>query len=231
MCVCVRARVCTCACVCSHPGIHHHIPPQPLLLPGRLSERPYLSSLAVCYLFYAETFWSRATGGAKGASFSRMRAGVDNKEMLAVAFTEYFKKHKCEGPPRGYPRTMTLNNAATCEAFFHENARFAPRHDSLWFVKANNGSLGSHIRLLRSADVTRMAANGSYSCPMPGRIASLEVPNMWTPSKRKFDRRYYLLIPSLDPLIILAHPGYLRFSAVEYSRAQVCEWVVVAVGS
>jgi hypothetical protein len=26
---------------------------------------------------------------------------------------------------------------------------------------------------------------------------------MWTPGKRKFDQRYYVLIPSLDPLVIL----------------------------
>jgi hypothetical protein len=41
---------------------------------------------------------------------------------------------------------------------------------------------------------------------------SLEVPNIWTLSvnsvNRKFDHRYYVLLPSLDPLIILVRLMY-----------------------
>ena len=60
----------------------------------------------------------------------------------------------------------------------------------------------------------------SYSCPMPGRVASLEVPRMWTLGSRKFDQRLYVLIPSLDPLIILVRPGYLRVSGAVYMRGR-----------
>jgi hypothetical protein len=56
---------------------------------------------------------------------------------------------------------------------------------------------------------------------MPGRVASLEVERMWIPGKRKFDQRYYVLIPSLNPLIVLVRKGYLRFSAFEYQRDRV----------
>ena len=55
---------------------------------------------------------------------------------------------------------------------------------------------------------------------MPGRVASLEVPRMWTLGSRKFDQRLYVLIPSLDPLIILVRPGYLRVSGAVYMRGR-----------
>ena len=91
---------------------------------------------------------------------------------------------------------------------------------------------GRHIRLLRTSDLTKMAANGSYVCPNPGRVASLEVPNIWTLCNRKFDQRFYVLLPSLDPLIILVRRGYLRVSSFEYSREYVllyCFTVPVSV--
>ena len=195
-----------------------------LLLPGLLSQRPNLSNTALCFLFYAEQFWTRATGGAKGVALARVVAGnnrVGDKEVFAESLAKY--QSTCKAPASagrlgGFPRTVLLKNKDECEKFFRENHLWAPEDESLWFVKDANGSLGRHIQLLRGADVRAMAANGSYTCPMPGRVASLEVERMWIPGKRKFDQRYYVLIPSLNPLIVLVRRGYLRFSAFEYQR-------------
>ena len=40
---------------------------------------------------------------------------------------------------------------------------------------------------------------------------------MYTRGNRKFDNRIYLLIPSVDPLVVHFHPGHLRFSVFNYS--------------
>lgn len=40
-------------------------PHSSLLLPGMLSHRPQLPNTALCFLFYTELLWTRATGGAK----------------------------------------------------------------------------------------------------------------------------------------------------------------------
>lgn len=97
-----------------------------------------------------------------------MRAGIDDKELLALSLLRYTQRHQCR--PAGFPTSVLLGKKASCEAFFRENHRWA-EPDSLWFVKAANGSLGRHIRLLRGRDVRALAANGSFSCPMHNRVA------------------------------------------------------------
>lgn len=98
----------------------------------------------------------------------RMRAGVDNKETLARALLRYTKRNQCR--PAGFPTTVLLGDKADCEAFFRSNEG---KPDSLWFVKASNGSLGRHIRLLRGKDISAMGfkSNGSFLCPMSNRVA------------------------------------------------------------
>jgi hypothetical protein len=48
-------------------------------------------------------------------------------------------------------------------------------------------------------------------------MASLEVPDLYTMQNRKFDNRIYVLVPSVEPLIVLFHQGHLRFSALNYT--------------
>jgi len=202
-----------------------------------------LSDISQCFLFYAEKLWTRATGGLKGVPLSRMGGGIDDKELFAESVRRHQQANKC-GPfaagadgggggggggeragargemGGGYPPSVLLKDPDACQEFFQRNHLWAARDDEIWFVKDAHGSLGRHIRLLRRRDVMEMARNGSYSCPMPGHVAALEVPHMWTPGNRKFDHRYYVLIPSLDPLLVLLRRGYLRFSTFAYTRSK-----------
>jgi len=144
-------------------------PPSALMLPGLLSQRPYLSDLSLCFLFYTEKLWTRATGGARGVPLSRMGGGIDDKELLAESLSRYEHANKCRAPATreaaagddddawgvgGYPPTVALKDKAQCEEFFNANDKWAPDAESLWFVKDAHGSLGRHVRLLRYFTLT-----------------------------------------------------------------------------
>ena len=51
---------------CNFPVQNATAPPSALMLPGLLSQRQHLSDISLCFLFYTEKLWTRATGGAKG---------------------------------------------------------------------------------------------------------------------------------------------------------------------
>ena len=51
---------------CNFPVQNATTPPSALMLPGLLSQRQHLSDISLCFLFYTEKLWTRATGGAKG---------------------------------------------------------------------------------------------------------------------------------------------------------------------
>ena len=134
------------------------LPPPALLLAGALTERPYLRDVSLCFLFYTESLWTRATGGALGPELARLGARLDDKSLLAHSLHMYQQNH-CPGlEGGGFPPTVVLSDKATCEMWWRENERWAAR-DSLWFVKDSHGSLGKHISLLRGSDVAASALN------------------------------------------------------------------------
>jgi len=51
-----------------------------------------------------------------------------------------------------------------------------------------------------------------------GRWPSLEVPDIWTIDDKKFDNRIYVLVPSIEPLMIFFREGHLRFSVFNHSE-------------
>ena len=53
---------------------------------------------------------------------------------------------------------------------------------------------------------------------MCGRCPSLEVPDIWTINDKKFDNRIYVLVPSIEPLMIFFREGHLRFSVFNHSE-------------
>ena len=60
---------------CGYPFFGHAVPPE-LLVPGRLGSRQTLSETALCFLWYAKSFWMRGTGGATGLMHYRYRGYV-----------------------------------------------------------------------------------------------------------------------------------------------------------
>ena len=67
------------------------------------------------------------------------------------------------------------------------------------------------------------------ACPVPGGIASLEVPNVLLMEGRKFDNRVFVLVVSFDPLIILFHKVCVCVCARARARVSVCLSVCVCV--
>jgi len=210
--------------LCKYDCTNNTKPPLELLQPGRLTDGlegsrsgAPLSERALCFLWYAAQIWTRPMGGRKGLLLARIGAGVDDKAFLVRALESYQAEHSCTAWSVA-PPTIELNDTAKCEAFFTNNKAWAPRPDTLWFIKAADGSTGRHISLMRRSDIERTSESGQASCPLPGGIASLEVPDVLLMEGRKFDNRIFVLVVSFDPLIILFHGGHIRRSVFNYSE-------------
>ena len=126
-------------------------PPPELLRPGRLAPRNDLSLWSQCFLWYANTWWSRATGGSKGLMLYKM-GGVDDKGLLKRWLDDYDKEHGCKAF-QVTPVTLPLSDMDTCLEFYSNNRRWASSNESLWFMKESNGSQGTHINLWTSSQV------------------------------------------------------------------------------
>ena len=198
-------------------SMHGSQPPEPLLAPGRLGERRDLDHMSQCFIWYTNGFYSRPVGGRAGQMLSRLGPGVDNKGYFVRALREYEDKFGCE-PYQVYPPTIELNETHTCFEFFYDNRKWAPSPDSLWFMKKVKGSTGRHISLHRRREIEAVAAKKDDRCPRDTAVASLEVPNIWTINNRKWDNRIYILVPSIEPYIILFREGHLRFSVFNHSE-------------
>ena len=210
-------------------------PPTELLAPGRLGLRSNLSLWSQCFLWYANTWWSRATGGAGGLMFYKL-GDVDDKSVLRDWLEEYEKEHGCE-PFQVTPITLFLGDKNTCKEFYSNNRRWAYADNAVWFMKETKGSQGTHINLLSSRYVQAMGTArarvggssaqgetkviaGRHLCPENGTVASLAV-KPWLIDGYKFDNRVYVLVASITPLVVLLRPGHLRFSQVTYTEDDI----------
>ncbi len=232
---------------CGFRLVGNSIPPE-LLVPGRLGTRADLSEVALCFLWYAKTFWMRGTGGGAGLVHYRW-GGIDNKALLSRHLARYASRNHCP-PFQVSPVTVNLSDAAVCQTFYRNNSFFHPflptertdPDERLWFIKDEMGSLGRHIKLVSGRQIAAAAAQDEAAkkgrvagtvggegaaadslgplsiCPQKGRVASLNVPIPWILEGRKFDVRVYILVASIHPLLVFFRQGHLRVSALLYQR-------------
>ena len=62
--------------LCGFEVVNASRPPLELIVPGRLSDRPSLSQRSQCFLWYANTIWTRPSGGKNGFLITRLGAGI-----------------------------------------------------------------------------------------------------------------------------------------------------------
>ena len=201
-------------------------PPVELLPPGRLVTR-ILGEKSVCFLWYSSSFYSRPQGGFNGIGIWRV-GGVDSKNGLLMALHKYEAQFSC-APYQTYPVSLDLSKEENCEAFrTADGTPAAALSKVLWFIKSSNGSTGDHIQLARGDEVAQGGSlkrectgkcRTEIKCPTPNVIASMNVRDIWTVGGKKFDNRAYLLIASVDPLVVFYRMGHLRFSVLNYTGA------------
>ena len=84
-------------------------------------------------------------------------------------------------------------------------------------------ALSSHAALMAGDQIEAAAvdeeaagrARGVNVCPRKAVVASLAVPRPWLLGGHKFDMRVYVLIPSLEPLLV-------SMLAFQHRRAALC---------
>jgi hypothetical protein len=148
---------------CGFHLVGNSIPPE-LLVPGRLGKRTDLSEVALCFLWYAKTFWMRGTGGGTGLVHYRW-GGIDNKALFSRHLARYASRNHCP-PFQMSPVTVNLSDAAVCQTFYRNNSFFHPflptertdPDERLWFIKDEMGSLGRHITLVSGRQIAAAAA-------------------------------------------------------------------------
>lgn len=141
------------------------------------------------------------------------------KDVTALKFSEYGNYYKnrenCFSPWKTMPFTLVLSDFPQCMAFLE----VLKKDPTDWlYKKARESHNGEGVVLL-----TKETAEVLYKyyaeegCPdNEPYIAQKYIKNPCLIHKKKFDIRVYMLIASMDPLIILYHDGFIRIAAEPY---------------
>lgn len=120
------------------------------------------------------------------------------------------------------PLTVDLSDKDECKAFFN-SITLESFNTTNWILKksrnSHNGEGVTIITKSKLKGLLQLFENGEQ-CGIFSQHYILQkyIGNPLTIEKRKFDFRLYMLIASVDPLIILYHDGFLRVSLTEYDR-------------
>lgn len=113
------------------------------------------------------------------------------------------------------PETFDLSETAQCTNFMQKLTK-ENSSELNWIIKVSRYSHnGEGITLLDSKAAKKFSLK---TCPFKNKIiAQRYINNPLLINKRKFDFRAYLAVISMDPLMLLYHDGYIKFSIDEYS--------------
>ena len=147
------------------------------------------------------------------------------KDETANRLQEYSKTHyagrkHCFSPWEITPFTYDLSDISQCRAFFQELSS-ANTSAIEWVVKKSRFSHNGQGLTLLDSENKRLAqqeyANGEKCNEAGGYIAQRYISDPFLIKGRKFDFRAYMLIASMDPLMILFHDGFVRVTLDQYN--------------
>ena len=152
------------------------------------------------------------------------------KDTIASAATNYTYKYadrpQCFDGNKFFPRTLALDNATECREWFNyintKEYEEEKRQKTIVFIRKI--SVGSHqgkgVQPVDEDEEKNLTATyqngklcGSVKNPV---IVQRYIHNPLLVVDHKFDFRIYMLIASVNPLIVYYHDGFLRVSLFEY---------------
>lgn len=149
------------------------------------------------------------------------------KDETVNRLQEYAKKHyagrkHCFDPWKIIPFTYDLTDIQQCKSFFAELAE-EKSEEIEWVVKMARFSHNGQGLTLLDQENRKFALeeyeNGAKCNEAIGYIAQKYIKKPFLINKKKFDFRAYLLIASMDPLIILYHDGFVRVTLDIYNSS------------
>ena len=158
-------------------------------------------------------------------------ATLYRKDTIASAATNYTYKYadrpQCFDGNKFFPRTLALDNATECREWFNyintKEYEEEKRQKTIVFIRKI--SVGSHQgKGVQPVDEDEEKAlikeygNGEL-CGHTNKsvIVQRYIHNPLLVMNHKFDFRIYMLIASVNPLIVYYHDGFLRVSLFEYN--------------
>lgn len=135
-----------------------------------------------------------------------------------IKYSKHFKgREKCFSPWEIMPETYDLVDKAQCTTFM-KILKTQKLSDINWIVKISRYSHnGEGLQLVTSVNAENFTSTFG-SCPSnTKKIAQKYITQPFLIDSKKFDFRAYLVIASMDPLIVLYHDGYIKLSVEKYN--------------
>lgn len=142
------------------------------------------------------------------------------KDIMANSMRKYAKnfvnREKCFEPWEIMPETFDMYDKVQCLEFADRvNSSNSTEID--WILKISRYSHNGEGLILLDPATAKNIANEPNGCPFKNKlIVQKYIKNTLLINKHKFDFRAYLIIANMDPLILLYHDGYVKFSIEEY---------------
>lgn len=146
------------------------------------------------------------------------------KDETANRLQEYAKKHykgraNCFDPWTILPKTYDLSDLNQCKEYFSQLAQESGPQIN-WIVKISRYSHNGQGITLIDEENRKLALEeydyGNKCNEASGFIAQKYINDPFLIDGKKFDFRAYLLIASMDPLMILFHDGFVRITLDQY---------------
>eukprot|EP00753_Platysulcus_tardus_P020695 PLAT8340.2.p1 GENE.PLAT8340.2~~PLAT8340.2.p1 ORF type:complete len:300 (+),score=159.98 PLAT8340.2:223-1122(+) len=111
------------------------------------------------------------------------------------------------------PLTFNLDSQRQCKQFLQpkNSARSAERMKTTWMFKPNMGSMGAGLTLHNFTHFQQLGCSA-----LEGAVQRY-IPNPLLYKSRKFDLRSYVLIASLNPLVVFYKHGFMRVSLPKFN--------------
>ena len=140
---------------------------------------------------------------------------------MANSMRKYSKRYQgrehCFDPWKLMPETFDLAEESQC-LDFTQRVRSENSSKLSWILKISRYSHNGEGLMLLDAASALNIANEPQACPFKNKvIAQRYIENPLLINNQKFDFRAYLVVASMDPLLLLYHDGYVKFSLEQYN--------------
>ena len=157
-------------------------------------------------------------------------ATLFRKDLIARSAVNYTYKYKdkpqCFDHTKFFPKTLSLDNKTECLEFFDyiKSEEYQQEKEERSIVFIRKISVGSHqgkgVQPVDEEEEKNLTAEygGGKLCGknMKSVIVQRYIHNPLLVKNHKFDFRIYMMVASVNPMIVYYHDGFLRVSLFEY---------------